>query len=137
MTSRAELTPLTERLWSKVDKTESCWLWTGALNGHGYGRLNLGDGHWGSAHRVTYELVNGPVPAGLVLDHLCGVTRCVNPDHLRPATNLENVTRGRGPNMAAYRAGTCLAGHPRSESYYKRDGSLAYCRPCRNVRRSA
>ena len=90
-----------ERVWAKVEKTPGCWLWRGARNGHGYG-LARKDGRWQRAHRVVYELVVGPIPIGMNLMHTCDNPPCVNPAHLRPATqreNLEDMTRkGRRRN---------------------------------------
>ena len=86
------------RFWAYVLKTDSCWLWQGAtLNG--YGRFHLeGSSEMGTkrqvkAHRFSYELVNGPIPKGITLDHLCRITQCVNPDHLEPVAPIENLRR--------------------------------------------
>lgn len=82
-----------ERFWRKVDKTGDCWLWTGARNGNGYGRFSIG-GRGSSpalAHRVAYELVVGPIPEGMQIDHRATCFRhCVNPAHLRPVTDKQN-----------------------------------------------
>jgi hypothetical protein len=72
-----------------------CWLWTGATNGDGYGRTEWDEGQQ-PAHRVAYELIVGPIPDGLDLDHLCRVHACVRPEHLDPVTRRENLARGRG-----------------------------------------
>lgn len=74
-----------------VDHATGCWLWQRAAS-NGYGRLAY-RGHLYYAHRVYYELLRGPIPAGLVLDHLCPNTLCVNPDHLEPVTLAENLRR--------------------------------------------
>lgn len=83
------------RFWVKVEKTESCWLWTGATNGLGYGKFKA-DPRTPAvyAHRYAYELVVGPIPEGLQLDHCCENPPCVNPAHLEPVTQAENVRRG-------------------------------------------
>lgn len=89
---------VTERFWPKVERVEDgCWLWTASLTGDGYGRISLGGkfGPMGLAHRVAYELLVGPIPEGLELDHLCRVRRCVNPEHLEPVTHAENVRRAQ------------------------------------------
>lgn len=76
-----------------------CWVWVKRSHasrtapGSCYGLMRF-DGRDRRAHRVYYEWHKGPVPDGLVLDHLCQVTLCVNPDHLEPVTNAENVRRG-------------------------------------------
>lgn len=85
--------PARERLWAKVVKTEDCWLWTGSRTTKGYGHL-LVDGRFTQAHRLAYELEVGPIASGLVIDHLCRVRHCVNPAHLEPVTNRENLRRG-------------------------------------------
>jgi len=85
-------TPPEQRFWALVDKTETCWLWTGTQVRGGYGQFWL-DGHK-LAHCYAYETTVGPIPEGLQLDHLCRVTRCVRPSHLEPVTASENVRRG-------------------------------------------
>jgi hypothetical protein len=89
--------PLAERFWEKVAKGEGCWLWTGARLRGGYGTINAG-GHAATsllAHRVAYELVRGPIPDGLQIDHLCRNRACVNPYHMEPVSQAENLRRGR------------------------------------------
>lgn len=80
---------LEERFWAKVKKTKTCWLWTGAQFTTGYGKIRVGLKE-GYAHRVCWELVKGPIPEGLLLDHVCHTPTCVNPVHLRLATHAEN-----------------------------------------------
>lgn len=79
-----------ERFWNKVDKTEDCWLWTAAIVGK-YGQFWV-DGHHVYAHRFSYELLVGPIPKDLELDHrhTC-LKHCVNPEHLRLATSKQNA----------------------------------------------
>lgn len=83
-----------ELIWAKIRKDDAgCWLWVGTISDGGYGTFR-GLGKQQKAHRATYELLVGPVPAGLDLDHLCRVRRCVNPSHLEPVTRSENLRRG-------------------------------------------
>lgn len=119
------------RFWSKVD-IGSCWLWTGSTDEHGYGQFWF-EGRLVSAHRWSYESLRGPIPDGLFLDHLCRVVNCVNPVHLEPVTNRENVIRGfssRGPLRY------CRKGHEMTEenTYTRPDGSNSTCRTCKRAR---
>src|SRR5438105_2573404 len=82
-----------ERFWAKVEKTDTCWLWTASTANGGYGAFVLNDVIV-RAHRFAYELLVGPIPEGLQLDHLCRVRHCVNPAHLEPVTQQENIRRG-------------------------------------------
>jgi DNA-binding XRE family transcriptional regulator len=67
-----------------------CWVWLRNINEKGYGKIG-----WKTrAHRAYYERFVGPIPEGMMLDHLCRIRACVNPDHLEPVTNGENVRRG-------------------------------------------
>lgn len=78
-----------DRFWEKVNKTSGCWLWTAGTNTNGYGRFLLNGSKVG-AHRFAYELSIGPIPDGLMLDHICSTPLCVRTDHLRPATAKQN-----------------------------------------------
>ena len=84
--------PLAERFWLKVEKTDTCWLWTGAPDGHGYGVMSVRefDSPQG-AHRVSWELAYGPVPDGLCVLHRCDVPLCVRPTHLFLGTKGDNI----------------------------------------------
>ena len=70
------------RFWTKVNKSSgSCWLWVGGISRYGYGEFWHNGGNY-RAHRFSYELLVGPIPEGLQIDHLCRVRNCVNPARL-------------------------------------------------------
>lgn len=86
------------RFWSKVDKSagaNGCWLWTASTNGHGYGKFKF-NGRCVSAHRFSYELATGESLGDRYLDHKCHTPGCVNPRHLRPVTNKQNLENRSG-----------------------------------------
>lgn len=96
---------LEQKFWFRVQKTDTCWRWTGSLiRGYGHIGIREDDGKWHlrRAHRVAYELLVGPIPEGLTIDHLCNVKHCVNPAHLEPVTTQEN-TRRRDVRMGRVR----------------------------------
>lgn len=128
MTAQARLT---ERFWSKVDRTESCWLWTAVLNSAGYGRFHL-DGKMRLAHRVAYEGMVGAIPEAAQLDHLCRTRRCVNPSHLEPVTQRENILRGESVVASCARATHCPQGHPYDDENTRVSSTSGWrgCRAC-------
>ena len=83
-----------ERFWAKVDKTGECWLWTAATD-RGYGFFFNGT-KMVPAHRWAYENSTGPIPEGMLIDHICHTKACVNPAHLRLATQKQNGENRRG-----------------------------------------
>lgn len=126
------------RFWPRVDKDgpvhptlgTACWLWTACLAGGGYGQVWV-DGRLRYAHIVAYAEVNGDVPPGLELDHLCRNRACCNPAHLEAVTRQINQLRGM--TLAAKNAAKteCPKGHPYSgdnlKVYGPRRRSCAAC----------
>lgn len=110
--SKVNWTP--ELFWSNVDKTDTCWLWTGQLDISGYG-VDYCNGELRKAHRVAYELLVGPIPDGKILDHVkdrgCRHRSCCNPGHLEPVTNRENILRGDSQAANNARKTQCKRGH--------------------------
>lgn len=133
----SRVVPLADRLWARVDRTGDCWLWLGAKDLKGYGRIHIGGRKMALTHRVAYEVTVGSIPEGLQLDHLCRTPACVRPTHLEPVTPGENTRRGLVPLIAGanMRAKThCPRGHPYDEvntvlnTYGRR-----VCRICRKA----
>jgi hypothetical protein len=118
------------------DKVDTkCWIWNGTFTRKGYGRKGSG-AKYKSMHQWQWEDKFGAVPEGLVLDHLCGVRICCNPDHLEAITNEENIRRGRAGRNNPYRD-KCKRGHPRGDNSYwtKKDGKdYPICITCQKER---
>lgn len=114
---------------ARTDDPKACWLWFGATQQQGYGlwtfyppahpkkKLQV-------AHRVMWELVKGPIPTGLELDHLCKQKSCVNPDHLEPVTHKVNLQRAKG---------RCKNGHDLAVTGRTYACGKRYCVPCKRV----
>ena len=121
-----------ERFWAKVNKTKNCWLWTGHLTWDGYGGFWLGKTEV-RAHRYAYELLVGPIPEGLTLDHLCRNRPCVHPLHLEPVTVQINTLRVNGLAAKEARRACCPRGHPYNLfNTYRTPSGHRVCRTCRN-----
>lgn len=130
-----------ERFWSKVDRNGPvpehrpdlgpCWLWTGGTS-HGYGAFDRRQFGTGSAHRIAYMLVVGPIPERTEPDHLCRVKLCVNPAHLEPVPHLDNVRRGERP---VANKGACVHGHPYDPNFRRSSTGAYLCPVCDHERR--
>jgi len=116
---------VTERWLAHVDKNGPipeyrpdlgpCWIWTGAKANTGYGQLSV-DGHPTYVHRLAYELLVGPIPDGLTIDHLCRIRACCCPGHLEAISLSENKRRGMSPAAINARRTHCIHGHPFDEA---------------------
>lgn len=127
-----------ERFWSKVEKTDSCWIWHGAISSNGYGNFKSAKYSKSnriplSTHRFAYKLVKGAIKEGLTLDHLCRNHACVNPEHLEPVTIGENNRRGNGFTGKNYRKTHCKRGHPFDNKNVYLFKGHRYCRECRRL----
>jgi hypothetical protein len=128
-----------DRFWDKVNKQgpewggSACWMWTACLNrkdGRGYGLF----GAFGTqflAHRFAYEALVGPIPEGMTIDHLCRNRRCVNPAHLEPVTNEENLRRS--PLVNAQKT-HCKSGHELTPDNIRPNGRGRQCIRCARER---
>lgn len=121
-------------LWTRKDEGSGCWVWTGRTRGSRggeYGDLVI-DGRRVAAHRAAYEAAVGPIPDGLVIDHLCRNRLCCNPEHLEPVTPRVNVLRG-DTIVARNAAKThCQRGHAFDEANTIRTpDNRRRCRECK------
>lgn len=118
--------------WAKVHKTDACWMWTGAVNGHGYGHCGR-HGHTHSAHRLAWELAYGAIPEGMSVLHRCDVPLCVRPEHLFLGTQADNIhdmhAKGRFVSVHAQKT-HCKQGHPFSGDNLVRAKTQRRCRIC-------
>lgn len=124
--------PAEERLWGPaVAGPFGCVIWTGSTQHHrGYGRMSVG-GVPRYTHALAYEELVGPIPDGLVLDHLCRRPACINPFHLEPVTRGENTRRGVGPTAVNAEKTRCVNGHEFTpENTIARPKGRRGCRAC-------
>jgi hypothetical protein len=117
------------------EPNSGCLLWMGAHNGLGYGRMYLNKSYK-YAHRVSYEIERGPIPEGMMLDHLCRNPSCINPYHLEPVSNAENTRRGRISALRPMRT-RCWRGHSLAKSSYVDTQGHLQCRECTRIRQRA
>jgi len=127
--------------WNRVEKTNTCWFWTGYITKYGYGHISM-NGHLQRVHRIAYELLVGKIPEGFQLDHLCRNRDCVNPKHLEVVTSKINVLRGIGLTAINKRKTHCLNGHeftPKNTYIIKKGAKKGgrVCLPCQEIRQSA
>ena len=123
-----------DRFWSKVEPaTDGCWVWTGGKSNNGYGRFTVGSSSRVYAHRFAYEDQVGPIPDGLVIDHLCRNRACVNPAHLEAVTNRINTVRGEAGDWQRSKT-HCPSGHAYTTENTRIYRTWRYCRSCERER---
>lgn len=123
-----------KRFQAKYEILENgCWQWLDALNSSGYGTFSV-DCHKVTAHRYSWERVNGLIPEGLVIDHLCRNRGCVNPDHLEIVTQKENCLRGDPEEILGSHLRNkthCPQGHPyEGDNLHINKAGGRVCRAC-------
>lgn len=120
-----------ERFTRKIDTSGECWNWTANKSPKGYGQFKIAARNV-PAHRMAYELFVGPVPAGLVVDHLCRNRGCVRPDHLEPVTSRENTLRGVTLAASQVSRTHCPRGHEYAGGNLRLSlgGRRRHCRAC-------
>lgn len=133
--------PVIERVSEKyvVNPETGCWEWIGQINAYGYGKISIGSKTDGTAfkamaHRVAYELLVGPIPDGLDLDHLCRNRRCINPAHLEPVTRQVNLLRGETLPARNAAKTHCVRGHELAgDNVIHQKTGKRWCRECRRA----
>lgn len=141
-------------LGTYFERTDGCWYWMGPADKAGYGIASVPPGDRSYAHRAVYEWLNGPITAGLDLDHVCHSRaviegscdggpnclhrRCVNPSHLEPVTPRVNNMRGLGVTAKNASKTHCLRGHEFTEdnTCLSQRGDRT-CRECNRTRKRA
>jgi hypothetical protein len=129
-----------ERFFQKVNKTDSCWLWTGALSSTGYGSMGV-QRKATSAHRLSYTLFKGQIPDGMIVCHSCDVRSCVNPDHLwigTPSDNMKDMVAKDRHGKSSRTQTHCRRGHDFNiygfKTYTKKNGRVGrYCQECKRI----
>lgn len=131
--------PIHERFVSKFIEMgdDDHWLWTDLPAPSGYGHFGVAKGDVRPAHRVSYEIFRGLIPAALEIDHLCRVRLCVNPWHLEPVTTRENLLRSSLTLAGINAAKTeCIHGHSLTgENLHISPQGWRVCKICRTHNR--
>lgn len=128
-----EMSKALTRFWGKVEKTDHCWIWAAHKSRIGYGQFWFSNTNM-SAHRFIWIAENGPIPSGLIIDHLCRNRGCVRTEHMELVTAKENTYRGNGPAGINHRVIECPLGHPyegRNLTFTKQGTRV--CMACRRI----
>lgn len=121
------------RLNDKFTVGDGCWQWTAGVGKAGYGIFWL-EGKSVLAHRVVYQIFEGPIPDGLQLDHLCRNRLCVRPDHLEPVSARTNTLRSEANSAVNARKSECHRGHPLlGANLYVNPRGERQCRECQRA----
>src|ERR1700679_116642 len=134
--------PLVQRFWAKVQKTATCWLWTGATDQSGYGCIYVSGAHkqpiYARTHRLPWELHYGVIPPENGVLHRCDTPACVRPDHLFLGSQLDNMADARAKGRLYHLKKThCQHGHaftPENTYWQSNNGRPSrVCRACRRL----
>lgn len=130
-----DITP-EERFFAFVAEVGDCWVWRGTTQIGGYGTFAISHRQGVLAHRWAYEFMVAEIPDGLVIDHLCSNPPCVNPWHLEPVTQRENLHRSNNSVGVRSRKTCCLRGHlfDEANTYITPKDGRRQCRACMRIR---
>lgn len=104
------------RFWAKVQKTDSCWNWTGCLNNKGYGEFFAGPGAgYEFTHRFSWILHFGSIPSDMKVLHQCDNPKCVRPDHLFLGTQIDNIRDMCSKGRESHHHGLKGEKHPKAK----------------------
>lgn len=133
---RPEKETLKEKVMRNFTVNEAgCWIWSMGISFYGYGQIKW-KREQKPAHRASWEVLRGPIPAGLQIDHLCRNRACINPDHLEPVTQRVNGLRGFGMGAQNARKTHCKQGHAFSGENVeirKDNGGGRRCKICKRT----
>jgi hypothetical protein len=124
-----------DRFWAKVDRSgphDDCWMWMACIVG-GYGQFAVAHGKRVRPHRFAWESAHGPIPTGMIIDHLCRNRACVNPLHMRLCTHAENLTApgAMTSNRRWIDYSHCRHGHLlTAENTFRTRRGFRQCRAC-------
>ena len=124
-----------QRFESKINKTQSCWLWVGSINSRGYGQFWENKKSY-QAHRYSWSIYVGEIPNGLYICHKCDVKECVNPAHLfagTPSQNMQDCIQKKRFSCPSIK-GFCKKGHPYIGENILVTKKQTLCRTCQNMR---
>lgn len=126
------------RIGRQIIKTvNGCWFWIGARDRKGYGRISVPPQKKKLVHRATWEMINGPIPKGMLLCHKCDTPSCVNPDHLFLGSHQDNADDmvAKGRSIKQPKKTHCKNGHEFiPENTFRKENGTKGCAQCRRER---
>lgn len=126
---------LPARFKNKILMIGDCWAWAAFVRPDGYAIINWNGKRSHYAHRAVYELLVGPIPESLTLDHRCRNRMCVNPAHLEPISFTENVLRGTSFAAENAQKTHCPKGHDYARHGFVNTNGSRECRICATNRK--